>query len=192
MKKPLAFLFFGLLSFFSIAQMTGSFDLEPSQSNCEWTGSAAVGSYTLTGSVSVSSGSLTIDENTITACSLIFDLTTLAHEEKSLVDHLKSKDFYQVKKFPEATFTLSESAIISDGYVAVKGMLTIKGTSKEEQFDVTLTMDGERISCIFDCTVNRIDYGVNHNSPSLFDDLKDQAIADEFQFRGELSFVLAE
>ena len=118
--------------------------MESTQSNCEWTGAAAVGSYTLTGSINVSSGALIIEENTITSCSLEFDLTTLQHEEKSLVEHLKSKDFFQVKKYPTATFELAAPSVISDGTTDIKGTLTIKGTSKEEQFPVTLTMN-----CIF-------------------------------------------
>lgn len=36
--------------------------------------------------------------------------------------------------------------------------------------------------------MDRTQYGVNHNSPSIFKRLKEDAIADEFVLKGELIF----
>ena len=64
----------------------------------------------------------------------------------------------------------------------VTGDLTLKGKTKTISFPATLTVTDSSVtleSKPFE--INRVDYGVNYNSGSVFGDLKDRLINDEVE-----------
>jgi polyisoprenoid-binding protein YceI len=148
----------------------------------QWTGKAAFNAYSLSGSIRIKTVSSEITANTIENLRIVIDMTSLDHENSDLKKHLRSKDFFQVDKFKTASFQLLEPAVISQGKVTLKGLLSIKGISKEESFIVAI----EDNTLLLDIRINRINYGITFNSPSIFEKMKDQAIADEFQLKGNI------
>jgi polyisoprenoid-binding protein YceI len=81
--------------------------------------------------------------------------------------HLKSADFFDAEKFPEITF---KGNLVKEGTkYKLKGDFTMKGVTKQVEFDVTYggTVDtGRGIKAGFKLngTVNRQDYGVSWNN----------------------------
>jgi polyisoprenoid-binding protein YceI len=78
--------------------------------------------------------------------------------------HLKSPDFFDAEKFPEITFkgTLVK---VSAGKYKLKGDLTMKGVTKQVEFDVTggsqvNTGRGIKSGFKFTAAINRQDYGL--------------------------------
>ena len=100
--------------------------LNTSQSRLSWTGSAAVGSYSLSGTLTPTHGKLTKDGNTVATAAVAVDMTTLAAENKDLQGHLRSADFFDVKRFRQARFQLTEAFDAKEGQQTVRGQLTIK------------------------------------------------------------------
>lgn len=190
----LLFAFFALIlsSHICFSQLTERYQASPSRCETTWTGSAAFSTYELTGTIPVKSGELSVKDGWIEACFIEFDVKGIQHDDKQLVNHLKSSDFFDVKAYPLAQFELTAPCEIKDGQAKATGMLSIKDHKKVEQFEVGIAFSGEQVTCTFSSTINRTEYGVNHNSPSLFDVLKDDAIADEFTLQSTLTFQLAE
>lgn len=164
------------------------FQLNSNKSSLEWTGKAAFSSYALTGSLKATDALLKIENDSITELSINVDMKSLEHENKDLKNHLRSADFFEVKKYKLATFHLTNSCKIVNGQALIKGKMTIKGISQIEMIETTITMNKDAISILFETSLDRTKYGVKHNSPSFFKSLKENAIANEFMLKGTLEF----
>lgn len=70
-------------------------------------------------------------------------------------EHLKNKDFFEVKTYPDICFKSSDVSKTSDGYKA-KGALTMHGVSKE--IEIPFTYNSNQFNGEF--KINRLDYKV--------------------------------
>ncbi|MBL7897032.1 MAG: YceI family protein [Crocinitomicaceae bacterium] len=59
------------------------------------------------------------------------DASTINTENAKRDEHLKSADFFEVKKYPEISFKSTSIAASENGFV-MKGLMNIKGTEHEE------------------------------------------------------------
>ena len=153
-----------------------------------WIGKAAVGGYAPEGTLNIASAEITYATNCIISLSIIVDMESLDQENSQLKEHLLDKDFFHVKKYPTAQFELKEQAFFVDDNVNLKGTLTIKKVTKTEEFVASVHISEEQITLTIYETLDRTDYGINYNSPSVFKKMKENLIADEFVLKGTLVF----
>lgn len=176
----------------SESSASGSYTVDAASSVIDWVGFKPAGKHTGTISLAdgsfdvtdgkVSGGNFTIAMNSIT-------VTDLEGEEKmNLETHLKgtgdkeSEDhFFNVVKHPTGNFKML-SAELESGHYFVKGILTLKGISKEVNFSSEINMTDTEIKLISDpFKINRTLWNINYASKSIFDDLKDKFIDDEVE-----------
>lgn len=167
------------------SQQTYQLDIKKSQ--LEWTGKAAFSNYSLSGTLDAQSGFLTLKEDQIQTSEIIVNTKSIDSPTKQLVKHLKSEDFFEVKKYPKAYFEL-EKMLTINGQLTAQGWLTIKDKKVAFECPVEVSQSNNQISIKGATNINRLTYGINYNSPSIFASLKDQAIADEFELKWELVF----
>lgn len=93
-------------------------------------------------------------------------------------EHLRSADFFDAAKYPEATFSSTRVESAGEGKLKVTGTLTIKGQGRPVVLDVTLNKVGEqpmmKVPAIgFDATttVKRSDFGVGKFAPNVSDEV---------------------
>ncbi|WP_299120129.1 YceI family protein [uncultured Winogradskyella sp.] len=175
---------FILIGLISIAAFSQNKTVNKNESTISWTGKAAFNAYSLTGTLKVKSGNASIENDSIKSLNIIIDMKSLDHENGDLKKHLRGKDFFEVKTYTEATFTVSQPFQIKNGSAEVTGQLKIKDVIRTETFIVNLNDDYSMLS--FDISVDRTKYGVKFNSPSFFKKMKENAIADEFKLKGNL------
>ncbi|MBM4304484.1 MAG: YceI family protein [Deltaproteobacteria bacterium] len=125
----------------------------------------------VSGEITGMTGSLKVDDkdNNHMALEGSLDMNTINTNNKERDNHLKAPDFFDVKKFPNATF---KSKIISKGAgdkVTLVGDFTLHGVTKE------VTIEGELTSAIKDpfgkvrrglsgtTQINRKDFGISWN-----------------------------
>ncbi len=178
------------LFFFTMTTWAQEFKLLPEKTTITWTGKAALSSYSPTGTLEASEGLITIEGDTITALDVTIDMRTLYQENKRLMNHLKGKDFFHVKKYGTARFVFSENAALENGNTIVKGNLTIKDQTHAEEISATLIIKETSVTLAVDTVLDRTRYGIKYNSPSFFKSLKENAIADDFRLKGTLTFAL--
>lgn len=95
-----------------------------------------------------------------------------------LDEHLKSKDFFDVEQFPNATFVSTKVALTGKDTAKVTGTLTLHGISKPVTLDVKLNKIGVNMfnkkTAGFSAftTIKRSDFGINTYLPALVDDVK--------------------
>ncbi len=146
------------------------------QSELSWTGYGAIGNYSLTGDLEIKEGTFYFNEaNELQKIRLTMDMKSISHENKTLVKHLKSDDFFEVKKYPTALIEITHVE-----NQKLMGTLTMKGITKPISIPYTLenAVDGPRISGTV--TIDRTIYGINYNSTSFFQNLGSNAIKDSF------------
>ncbi|WP_430513314.1 YceI family protein [Pannonibacter phragmitetus] len=92
--------------------------------------------------------------------------------------HFKSADFFDVAKFPEATFKSTKVEKTGENTLKIDGDLTIKGITKPATLDVTVTSMGEHpmekkpwVGFAGTTTIKRSDYGMDMYTPYVGDDV---------------------
>lgn len=187
MKK---YIFFLLSSMFIFSHTHAqNFSLDTEKSSLQWTGKAAFNAYSLTGTLSASQGSLMIQSDSMQVANVTVDMKSLKAEIPDLEKHLRSKDFFEVKKFSTATFSLEEKIKLVEGENKVKGNLTIKETTKTMDMIVQCSQESNGWKISGTVSIDRTAFGIVYNSPSFFANMKDQAIADEFELKFEFVFT---
>lgn len=156
-----------------------------------WKGSKPTGSHN--GTVALKSGNLDVKNGSLNGGVFVVDLTTIKNLDMAGSDgagkiegHLKGDDFFDVEKYPTATFTITK--VKKDGAkLAVTGNLQIKDVTKSITIPAMIsTENGVTVFKSEVFNINRADFNVKYGSKSFFDNLKDKFIDDIM----EMSFVV--
>lgn len=177
------FLFF-ILSLLSISTTAQEFIINTKASQATWTGYGEVGGFKQEGSIELESGKIIFTKEEITGGFIEFSARSISHENIDLQNHLRAKDFFNVKKHPTMRFDIKE--IIGN---TVSGMLTIRGISHNESFEFTGTKSTGSFSVIGKAIIDRTKYDIKYNSSSYFQDLGNYAIKNEFDLTFRLMFL---
>lgn len=181
------------------AYSQGKAELSLKESTIFWRGTHTIGNSGHEGTLQFSSGMLTQSANgKITGGSFVIDMNSIKNTDeedekgrKNIEEHLKSNDFFDVKKYPTATFTIVkiEPTTIADKY-AVTGDLLMKGISNRIVFTALINQNKEAISVKADHTLIRTLWGITYKSQSAFDfgNLKNDLIANAVPIKMELLF----
>lgn len=186
-----------LLPFSAYSQEKAELSLK--ESTIFWRGTHAIGNSGHEGTLRFLSGMLTQSTNgKITSGSFVIDMNSIKNTDKedekgrkNIEEHLKSNDFFDVKKFPTATFTIVkiDPTPLPNKY-AVTGDLLMKGISNRIVFTALINQNKEAISVKADHTLIRTLWGITYKSQSAFDfgNLKNDLIANAIPIKLELLF----
>jgi polyisoprenoid-binding protein YceI len=102
------------------------------------------------------------------------DLNSIETDTPKLTEHLKSPDFFDVAKYPKATFTSTSLTPATAGAAhgathELKGVLDLHGVQKEVTIPVTATTTPEGVRTQSEFTINRHDWGISYKG--VADDL---------------------
>ena len=161
------------------------YKVDAAKSTLKWTAKKVTGEHT--GNVKISTGSLTVDKNTIQSGSFDIDLSSItctdltdAGTNVKLLGHLKGDDFFAVAKYPKATFVITSVKSKGKDIYDVSGNLTIKGITNPVTFPTTIKADASKVTAIATILVDRTKYDIKYRSASFFSDLGDKAIDNDF------------
>ncbi|MBS3737532.1 MAG: YceI family protein [Psychroflexus sp.] len=149
-------------------------------SKITWTGEKLTGSHE--GTINLNEGYFEMKDGKLVGGEFTADMTSITvtdlegDSKKKLEGHLNSDDFFGVKKYPTAKFTIKTAAEKSNGVYGVSGDLTIKGKTNPIAFDLKMSKNTAKTTLVID----RTKYDIRYGSGSFFDDLGDKTIYDEF------------
>lgn len=112
----------------------------------------------------------TIDYNkkepTASTVSVDIDLKSINTDNKRRDHHLQSDDFFDVAKFPKATFKSTRIKPVTDqnNLYDVTGQFTLHGVTKEITFPAEIREENGRIVARASFFINRQDYGIDFKS----------------------------
>jgi polyisoprenoid-binding protein YceI len=176
--------------FFHVAAFAApqAFTLDPTHTNVVWKAShfgfsLAIGKFTDV------KGTLNLDEENPENSTVAITLKTasLTTGQKKFDDHLKSADFFDVKKFPTASFTSTKIEKTGENTAAVTGDFTLKGITKPLVLNVTLNKidinpftNKKTAGFSADGVIKRSDFGIIYSLPGIADEVKLHIEAEAF------------
>ncbi|MFC4686688.1 YceI family protein [Epilithonimonas pallida] len=148
-------------------------------SKAEWKGFKVVKSDNTShiGTLKFESGEVTVKDGKLESGQFVIDMTSIANEDLKdsesngkLIGHLKSADFFDVEKFPTASFEitkLSEAPAGSDYNTVLDGNLTLKGITKPTTFNANVKIKGSELSIATEPKdINRDEFGIKFQMPA--------------------------
>ena len=137
--------------------------VSPENSKIEFTGSKVTGKHD--GGFKQFSGAIDLAGNKPedSKVSVEIDMNSIFTDTEDLTKHLKTADFFDVEKYPKASFTstkiVADTAKGANNYT-VTGDLELHGTKKAVTFPATITVNDSAVSVKTEFAVNRKDFGI--------------------------------
>ncbi|CAI9684855.1 YceI family protein [Elizabethkingia anophelis] len=163
------------------------FAVDTLNSKIEWTGYKIFKSDNTShfGTIKFESGEVTVKDGKLESGNFVASMNTLTSEDlkddkenqAKLDGHLKSGDFFEVEKFPTASFEITKVTPNETGdyNTLIDGNLTVKGVSKPISFNTNVVVkDGVATIKSEKKDINRRDFGVNFTSPASNGIIKDE------------------
>ncbi|RED44982.1 YceI family protein [Seonamhaeicola aphaedonensis] len=156
-------------------------------STIEWRGFKPTGEHN--GTINLANGSFEMTDENIAGGNFTVDMNSIvdldipADDEKNakLVGHLKSADFFDVEKFPTATFEIT-GIEDKEGKTMLSGNLTLKEKTNNITFPINVSQENDTLSLSSETfTIDRSKWDVRYGSKSFFDNLGDKFINDDIE-----------
>ena len=171
-----------------------AFQIDVPRSELKWNAFKPTGTHH--GIVPISGGTIYVDGDLITGGNIEFDMSGLLVQDlegemkDKLESHLKGtepgkeEDFFNVGKFPTATYTILNSSKLENdplGTHMINGELRIKDITKPVSFKAMVDLaSGTALKATTEpFTIDRTEWDIKFKSKKFFDDLKDDFINDE-------------
>ncbi|MBE2185922.1 MAG: YceI family protein [Rhodothermales bacterium] len=149
-----------------------------------WTGRKVTGKHD--GTFGSYNGYLIVDTTGVLAVNLTFDTRTITSDAPRLTEHLRSDEFFDVAKYPEATFVSTSITPLGDSTDAatgqhtqftVTGNLTMHGVTKSVTFPASIRKSPSSVAARAEFAINRKDWGI------VYTGKPDDLIRDEVDIR---------
>ena len=103
--------------------------------------------------------------------SINIDTASVTTDDDQLTGHLKTADFFDVAKYPKATFvsTRIEPNTANGATHTITGNFDLHGVKKSISFPATIQVSPDSVSANAEFSINRKDFGINY--PGKADDL---------------------
>ena len=175
----------GLLNQESLSLNKGDYAVEISTSKLIWTGKE-VSTKQHNGTLNIKNGQIIISDKGLISGDIEIDMSSInttdikGRGKERLDGHLKSPDFFDVKRHPVAFLKFQgNEKHFSDGKLKFDGELTIKNISHPISFFSTIENVNGKLSARAEVTFDRSLYNVRFGSGKFFDNLGDRLIYDE-------------
>ena len=178
-KVVIATLALGLITFAGVAAPK-VVNVNKTASSIAWLAKKVTGEHN--GTVGISAGALNIDGNKLIGGNFTIDLKTIKALDitdpgynQKFIGHITSGDFFEIEKFPTASFVITKVAGNQ-----VTGNLTVKGITKSITFPAEIAVKGGKVTAKANITIDRTDFNIKYGSKKFFDSIGDKAIYDDF------------
>jgi polyisoprenoid-binding protein YceI len=139
-----------------------SLPITPDNSKIEFTGSKVTGSHE--GGFTKFSGTIDLinEKPEDSKVSVDIETASIFANVDAVTNHLKTPDFFDVEKFPRATFTSTKivpDASAADAYT-ITGDFDLHGVKKSITFPAIIKVNADEVMVNSEFTINRKDYGI--------------------------------
>lgn len=169
---------------------TGMYTIDTAKSVVNWAAKKPlIDGYINSGTLRVTAGTITIATNA-TQGSFTIDMNTLdvgltakkPGQEGKLEEHLKTERFFDVAKFPTATFVITQVTPVAtpttDQTHTLTGDLTMKGVKHTVTFPAVVYAENGTLFARATTEIDRTKWGITAGSKNFFENLGDNMIDD--------------
>ena len=166
----------------------------------EWIGTKPTGKHH--GTLKLAGGALYVKDSAITGGQFIINMQSLQDVDlagdttmkRKLENELKGEMFFDVKKFPTATFEITEvtsfhpavgdELTLKEATHIIKGNLTLKSVTKNISFPARVVFGNKSISAMANFNIDRTEWGITYRADkSLQDKLINSQVNITFDIR---------
>ncbi len=182
-------LIFALVLAIGLVAQADIYKIDTSATKIGWKGTKKMGSFH-NGHISVKEGQVDITKGEIKSGNIVIDMTTMTNEDlkadpgnqKKLVGHLSSADFFDVAKNPTASFKITSVKTMGKGKALLKGDFTMIGKTQPAEVTVDWKEEGTTATATGKMTINRTKWGLKYGSGNFFKELTaDKIINDDIE-----------
>jgi polyisoprenoid-binding protein YceI len=132
-------------------------------------------------------GTVSLVGDTVEASSVnvTIDTTSMWSDNEKLTGHLKSPDFFDVEKYPTATFASTAIAANDDGTYTMTGNLDLHGVSKQISFPATIALTDSGFTANAEFAIKRFDFDI------VYAGMPDDLIRDDVLIKLDLQSAAA-
>jgi polyisoprenoid-binding protein YceI len=182
MKTTILAFALSLVSLSALAQT--EWKVDPSASKVEWLGKKVTGQHN--GTIGIKSGNLKMKDGLLTGGEILVDMNSMQVEDITdtstagkFLGHMKSADFFDTSKHPEARLVIQNSKRTDKG-LEVNGQLTMKGKTQPVTFLAQLDKQGEdKLLGKSQLDLNRTKWDIKYGS-GIIGTAADKIIYDDF------------
>ena len=103
---------------------------------------------------------------------IMIDTTSLWSDNDKLTNHLKNPDFFDVRKYPKATF--KSSKIIhseEEGKATIVGTMKMLDKEVEVKIPATVTVGEDKVTLVADFKIDRTKWGMSYGKGKIDDEV---------------------
>ena len=164
-------------------------------STINWIGRKVTGEHS--GTLNLSKGWVVMQEGSIIGGKFIFDMTSIKNTDiespewkEKLEKHLMAEDFFFVDSFPNAILEIKYYHQIVDDKTGQTNQiiadLTIRGITHEINFPINISHTKSNFYAEGSIDIDRTLFNINYKSGTLFENLGDRMIYDNFTIQFSL------
>lgn len=166
----------------------------------EWIGTKPTGKHH--GTLKLAGGAIYVKDSLITGGQFIINMNSLQDKDllgdtamqRKLETELKGEMFFDVKKYPAATFEITNVApfqpavgdelTLKNATHIIKGNLTLKSVTKNISFPASVTFSSNALSAVANFNIDRTQWGISYRADkSLQDKLINSQVNITFNIR---------
>ncbi|TDO23786.1 YceI family protein [Pedobacter duraquae] len=160
--------------------------IDSKESVIKWKGSSLNGLNAQAGYIYLSKGELRIENGQLVGGTVEVDMNTIEDKnhgrDNKLVNHLKDPDFFEVKRFPFSTISITRVNSVNSDHKQVTANLTIKGITKPVAFQTKTEITDETIKANAKLVIDRTKWDVRYKSAKFYANLANQTMSDSIEF----------
>ncbi|MBX3040620.1 MAG: YceI family protein [Bdellovibrionaceae bacterium] len=173
------------------APVSTALKLDTAKSQIDWVGKKVLVDSKHMGNLKLKSGEVTFDKGQLTAGQFVIDMTTINStdmegkpKKADLEGHLKNADFFDVAKYPTATFKITSVKPLPNPAAGqptheVTGDLTLKDKTNAITFPAQVTSKEGVTEALANLKIDRTLWDVRYASDKFFKGLGDKVIAND-------------
>ncbi len=159
--------------------------VDVSKSEIAWSGKSLSGAHT--GKIMLSKANLEFQGGKLIGGSFEADMLSItvtdisdSADNKHFVEHISNADFFEVNKYPKASFTITKVTPMNEQEYEVTGTMRIKDKENPLTFKATVTPagNGQRVSAVV--SVDRTLFGIEYGAKGKPGSEPDWFILNEF------------
>ncbi len=168
----------------TVAEQKGeSLTIDTAATSIDWKATHKGGLAPRWGKISVSSGTISVDKDSLTGGEFTINMGALSVNPASITEkdkkaadlegHLKSPDFFDVAKFATAKFVITKvepyttaqaSSLLADPNYLISGNLTLKDSTLNITFPAKVAVDASGVTATAKFVIDRTAWGVNYKT----------------------------
>ena len=179
------------LSLVSLTAFAQTYKVDTAKTKIEWLGKKVTGQHN--GTFSTKAGSLVFKGADLKGGEIIVDINSMtctditsAEDNGKFLMHMKSADFFEVEKYPEAKMVIKSVKKAKKGF-DVTVDFTLKGKTAPLTFNAEIAKADKTASIKTKFKFDRTKWDLKYGSKSFIKGIGDKAISDEVELTVDLA-----